>query len=51
VILCAIEVYLYENGIVIDEWITGSITLPEFEALTIIVSLLVGVMFAMVVSK
>jgi len=46
IILAAIEKTLYDEGIVIDEFVTGSITLPDLMALTIIIWLLIGVVFA-----
>ena len=43
IIIAAIFKVLHDKGTVIDEFITGSITLPELMALVIILFLLVGV--------
>jgi hypothetical protein len=46
VILAMIEQTMYDRGIVIDEFVTGSIQMWEVMALTIIVWLLIGVVIA-----
>ena len=46
VIMAAILETLYTNGIMIDEFITGTITISDLMAMTIIIWLLVGVIVA-----
>ena len=46
IIFAMIEQTLYEKGILFDEFVTGSITLADFMALTIIIWLIVGVIIA-----
>lgn len=46
IIMAAIEYTLYEKGIVIDEFVTGTVTIADLMALTIITWLIVGVIMA-----
>lgn len=48
VILAAIEKAMYDEGLIIDEFITGSITLPDVMALTIILWIIIGIIVVMV---
>ena len=48
IILAAIEKILYDSGTIIDEFITGSITIENLMAITIIMFLLIGVILATV---
>lgn len=46
IILAAMEKIMYDEGIIIDEFVTGSITLPDLMAFTIIIWLIIGVILA-----
>ena len=46
VLMAIIEYYLYTNGIILDEMITGSITLLNVQTFTVIFFQLVGVVVA-----
>jgi len=50
IIFAAIEKILYEQGTIIDEFITGTISITDLMAITIIIWLLVGVIIAVVKS-
>lgn len=50
VLFAAIEQIMYEQGVIVDEFISGSIALPDLMAITIIIFLLVGVILAAVKS-
>ena len=43
--------YLNDHGILIDEYLTGSITLPDLQICVIIIALLVGVVVAILTSR
>lgn len=43
IIVAFIEKVLYDNGTIIDEFITGTITITDLMALTIIIWILVGI--------
>ena len=43
IIIAFIEKALYDNGTIIDEFITGTITITDLMALTIIIWILVGI--------
>lgn len=49
VVLAYIEQIAYESGYVINEFITGSVTIAGVQILTIVVALLIGVIFAVAV--
>ena len=46
IIFAAIEYTLYEEGILIDEFVTGSITIADLMAITIVIWLIIGVIIA-----
>ena len=46
IILAAIEYTLYEEGVLIDEFVTGSITIADLMAITIVIWLIIGVIIA-----
>ena len=46
IILAAIEYTLYIEGILIDEFITGSVTIADLMAITIVIWLIIGVIIA-----
>lgn len=46
ILLAAIEYILYMQGTIIDEFVTGTITLPEIMAMTIIIWLIIGAVLA-----
>lgn len=46
VVLAFILYGLYTNGVIIDEYVTGSITIEEVMAFTIIVWTIIGVVIA-----
>jgi len=48
IVLAFILYLLHINGIVIDEYVTGSITIENIMAITIIVWAMVGVMVAVI---
>lgn len=48
IIMAAIEYVMYEQGLIIDEFITGSITLPDVMALTIILWIIAGILVGLV---
>lgn len=48
IIFAVIEKTLYDKGVLIDEFITGSITLPDLMAFTIIFWLIVGVVLGVI---
>lgn len=43
VIFAFIEKALYDNGTIIDEFISGSITITDLMALTIIIWIIIGI--------
>lgn len=43
--------YLNQNGYVIDEYLQGSITLPDLQIVVIILAMLVGVVAAVLTSR
>jgi hypothetical protein len=43
IILAFIEKALYDNGTIIDEFITGTITITDLMALTIIIWIIIGI--------
>jgi hypothetical protein len=50
-VLAVILGYLNDQGILIDEYLTGSITLPDLQICVIIIALLVGVVVAILTSR
>jgi len=46
VIIAAIENSLYTDGILIDEFITGSVTIADLMSVTIIIFLIAAVVYA-----
>ena len=46
VILAAIEYTLYNQGILVDEFTTGTVVISDLMAVTIIIWLLIGVAYA-----
>jgi len=46
IIIAFIEYALYTNGILIDEYVTGTITIGDVMAVTIIMFALIGVVIA-----
>ena len=46
VIMAAIEYTLWEEGILLDEFVTGSITIADLMAITIVIWLIIGVIVA-----
>ena len=51
IILAAIEHTLYQEGILIDEFITGSVTITDLMAITIIGWLIIGIILAVARQK
>jgi hypothetical protein len=49
--LAVILGYLNDQGILVDEYLTGSITLPDLQICVIIISLLVGVVVAVLTTR
>ena len=49
--LAVILGYLNDQGILVDEYLTGSITLPDLQICVIIIALLVGVVVAILTSR
>ena len=50
-VLAVILGYLNDQGILVDEYLTGSITLPDLQICVIIIGLLVGVVVAVLTSR
>lgn len=46
IICAAMELSLYNDGVWVDEFITGSITIADFMAVTIILWTLIGIVIA-----
>ena len=51
VIVAMLTKVLYDNGIVVDEFITGSVSLFDSQIFTIIIFLIVGVVIAVLRSR
>lgn len=50
IVLAFIEERLYNDGVVIDEFIAGSITISELMALTVVIFVLFGIVVAAIKS-
>lgn len=50
IVFAGLEKLLYDKGVIIDEFITGSIALTDLMAITIIMWLLIGGIIAVVTS-
>lgn len=50
-VLAVILGYLNDQGILVDEYLMGSITLPDLQVCVIIIALLVGVVVAILTSR
>ena len=48
IVTAGIEEALYDKGVLIDEFITGSVTIADLMSITVIVWLLVGIIVAVV---
>lgn len=48
IILAAIEFSLYSRGVLVDEYIAGTVTIADLMAITIILWLLFGVVIAVI---
>ena len=51
VIVAYLEQIAYAGGYLVDEYTTGSITLPDLQIMTIVLILLIGVIVAVVAKK
>ena len=51
IIVAVVLQYLNQNGYVIDEYLQGSITLPDLQIVVIILSMLIGVVVAVLTSR
>ena len=46
ILLAAMEYVMYTEGVIVDEFISGSVTLPDLMAFTIIIWIIIGVVLA-----
>ena len=46
ILMAALEKVLHDEGIMVDEFVTGTITLPDLMAVTIIIWILIGAVLA-----